>query len=125
MVICQGDIYWIDLGQPIGSEPGYIRPYVVIQNDVLNSSQIRTVIVCALTTNLRRARAIGNVLLEAGEADLAEQSVVNVSQVFTVDKALFTDKIGKLSRKRVRQILAGLALLTTPREIDSSEQEEN
>jgi mRNA interferase MazF len=125
MVICQGDIYWIDLGQPIGSEPGYIRPYVVIQNDVLNSSQIRTVIVCALTTNLRRSRAIGNVLLEAGEADLAEQSVVNVSQVFTVDKALFTDKIGKLSRKRVRQILAGLALLTTPREIDSSEQEEN
>lgn len=125
MVICQGDIYWIDLGQPIGSEPGYIRPYVVTQNDVLNSSQIRTVIVCALTTNLRRSRAIGNVLLEAGEADLAEQSVVNVSQVFTVDKALFTDKIGKLSRKRVRQILAGLALLTTPREIDSSEQEEN
>lgn len=79
MVICQEDIYWIDLGQPIGSEPGYLRPYVVIQNDVLNSSQIRTVIVCALTTNLRRARAIGNVLLEAGEADLAEQSVVNVS----------------------------------------------
>ena len=125
MVICQGDIYWIDLGQPIGSEPGYIRPYVVIQNDVLNSSQIRTVIVCALTTNLRRARAIGNVLLEVGEADLAEQSVVNVSQVFTVDKALLTDKIGKLSRQRVQQILAGLALVTTPNEINSSEQEEN
>lgn len=125
MVICQGDIYWIDLGQPIGSEPGYIRPYVVIQNDVLNSSQIRTVIVCALTTNLRRARAIGNVLLETGEADIAEQSVVNVSQVFTVDKALLTDKIGKLSGKRVRQILAGLALVTKPKEIDSSEQEEN
>lgn len=125
MVICQGDIYWIDLGQPIGSEPGYIRPYVVIQNDVLNSSQIKTVIVCALTTNLRRARAIGNVLIEAGEADLAEQSVVNVSQVFTVDKALLTDKIGKLSGKRVRQILGGLALVTQPKEIDSSEQEDN
>ncbi|MEG5036883.1 type II toxin-antitoxin system PemK/MazF family toxin [Microcoleus sp. AT3-A2] len=125
MVICQGDIYWIDLGQPIGSEPGYIRPYVVIQNDVLNISLIRTVIVCALTTNLRRARAIGNVLLEAGEADIAEQSVVNVSQVFTVDKALLTDKIGQLSQERVRQILAGLALVTKPREIDSSEQEEN
>jgi len=113
------------LGQPIGSEPGYIRPYVVIQNDVLNISLIRTVIVCALTTNLRRARAIGNVLLEAGEADLAEQSVVNVSQVFTVDKALLTDKIGQLSQERVRQILAGLALVTKPREIDSSEQQEN
>lgn len=78
----------------------------MIQNDVLNSSQIRTVIVCALTTNLRQARAIGNVLLAVGEADLAEQSVVNVSQVFTVDKALLTDKIGKVSRERVRQILA-------------------
>ncbi len=125
MVICQGDIYWIDLGQPIGSEPGYIRPYVVIQNDVLNSSQIRTVIVCALTTNLRRARAIGNVLLEVGEADLAEQSVVNVSQVFTVDKALLTDKIGNLSQKRVLEILAGLTLVTKPSEINSSEQEDN
>lgn len=125
MIVRQGDIYWIDLGQPIGSEPGYIRPYVIIQNDVLNSSQIRTVIVCALTTNLRRARAIGNVLLEVGEADLAEQSVVNVSQVFTVDKALLTDKIGKVSRERVRQILAGLALVTKLSEIDSSQQEEN
>jgi mRNA interferase MazF len=121
MVICQGDIYWIDLGEPIGSEPGYIRPYVVIQNDVLNSSQIRTVIVCALTTNLRRARAMGNILLEVGEADLAEQSVVNVSQVFTVDKALLTDKIGKLSRKRVLEILAGLTVVIKPSEIDSNE----
>jgi mRNA interferase MazF len=63
-MIQQGDIYWLDLGQPIGSEPGYVRPYVVIQNNLLNRSQIRTVIVCALTTNLRRARAAGNVLLE-------------------------------------------------------------
>ena len=56
-MIHQGDVYWIDLGQSLGSEPAYIRPYVVIQNDVLNRSQIRTVIVCALTTNLRRAKA--------------------------------------------------------------------
>lgn len=58
-MIHQGDVYWIDLGQPIGSEPAYIHPYVVIQNNLLNRSQIRTVIVCALTTNLRRARALG------------------------------------------------------------------
>jgi mRNA interferase MazF len=115
-VICQGDIYWIDLGQPMGSEPGYVRPYVVIQNDIVNSSSIRTVIVCALTSNLRRAAAIGNVLLEPGEANLPEQSVVNVSQIFTVDKAFLTDKIGKLSRQRVRQILSGLALVTEPQE---------
>lgn len=116
-MIHQGDVYWIDLGQPLGSEPAYIRPYVVIQNDLLNRSQIRTVIVCALTTNLRRARAIGNVLLEVGEADLSEQSVVNVSQVFTVDKSLLTEKIGSLSRQRVQQILAGLVLITEPEDI--------
>ncbi|MEC4813449.1 MAG: type II toxin-antitoxin system PemK/MazF family toxin [Scytonema sp. PMC 1069.18] len=113
-MIHQGDVYWIDLGQPIGSEPAYIHPYVVIQNDLLNRSQIRTVIVCALTTNLRRAKAPGNVLLEVGEADLPGQSVVNVSQVFTVDKALLTEKIGSLSRQRIQQILAGLALVTQP-----------
>jgi mRNA interferase MazF len=117
-MILQGEVYWIDLGQPIGSEPAYIHPYVVIQNNVLNRSQIRTVIVCALTTNLRRAKAPGNVLLEVGEADLPEQSVVNVSQVFTVDKALLTEKIGSLSRQRVQQILAGLALITEPEVID-------
>lgn len=117
-MIRQGDIYWIDLGQPIGSEPGYICPYVVIQNDLVNQSQIRTVIVCALTTNLRRARAIGNVLLEPNEANLPEQSVINVSQVFTVDKTLLVDRIGRLSKERVQQILAGLGLLTEPQELD-------
>ena len=117
MVIKQGDIYWIDLEESIGSEPAYIRPYVVIQNDLLNSSQLRTVIVCALTSNLRRAKAMGNVLLELGEANLDRESVVNVSQIFTVDKALLTEKIGTLSKKRIRQILAGLAIVTEPQEI--------
>lgn len=117
-MIHQEDIYWIDLGQPIGSEPAYIHPYAVIQADVLNRSQIRTVIVCALTTNLRRAKALGNVLLEGGGADLPEQSVVNVSQIFTVDKTLLTEKIGSLSRQRIQQILAGLALVTEPEAID-------
>jgi mRNA interferase MazF len=125
MVIRQGDVYWIDLGEPIGSEPAYVRPYVVIQNDVLNNSRIRTVIVCALTSNLRRAAAIGNVLLEPGEADLPEQSVVNVSQVFTVDKVLLTQKIGRLSMQRVQQVLAGLALVTTPQEAELISDEEN
>ena len=117
MVIKQGDIYWIDLGEPIGSEPAYIRPYVVIQNDLLNSSQIRTVIVCALTSNLRRAKAMGNVLLELGEANLDRQSVVNVSQIFTVDKALLTEKIGTLSTERIKRILAGIAMVIEPQKI--------
>lgn len=114
MNIEQGEIYWVDLGEPQGSEPGFIRPYVVIQNDLLNQSAIKTVILCALTTNLRRAKAIGNILLEIEEGGLSEQSVINVSQLFTVDKNLLTDKIGKLSKDRVEQILAGLTLITKP-----------
>jgi mRNA interferase MazF len=113
-MIVQGEVYWIDVGEPIGSEPGYLRPYVVIQNDALNHSQIKTVIVCALTSNLRRAAGQGNVLLEAGEANLLEPSVVNVSQILTVDKADLVDRIGKLPLDRIRQILAGLILITEP-----------
>lgn len=121
-MIQQGDIYWVDLGSPIGSEPAYLHPYVVIQNDILNRSRLQTAIVCALTTNLRRAKAIGNVLLDPVEANLPEQSVVNVSQIFTVDKALLIEKIGTLSRQRVFEILTGLALITQPQnETDGSQ----
>ena len=87
MVIQQGDIYWVDLDEPIGSSPGFRHPHVVIQNNEFNRSKIRTVVVCALTSNLKRASAPGNVLLEPGEANLPKQSVVNISQVFTVDKS--------------------------------------
>jgi mRNA interferase MazF len=114
-VILQGDVYWVDLGLPTGSAPGYRRPHVVIQNDVVNRSRIGTVIVCALTTNVRLAAAPGNVLLDDGEAGLPQQSVANVSQVFTVDRGQLEDRIGHLSRRRVRQILDGLRLLTDPR----------
>jgi mRNA interferase MazF len=118
MVINQGDLFWVDLGDPSGSEPGYRHPHVVIQNNVFNRSRIRTVVVCALTSNLRRAKAPGNVLLENGEASLPQQSVVNVSQVFTVDKRDLGEKIGALSRRRVRQILDGIRLVIEPRDLD-------
>ena len=118
MVIKQGDVYWVDLGKPSGSEPGYLHPHVVIQNNVFNLSRINTAIVCVITSNLKRAQAPGNVLLESGEANLPRQSVVNVSQVFTVDKGYLVEKIGTLSRKRVRQILDGIRLLTEPRDLD-------
>ena len=117
MVIRQGDVYWVDLGEPSGSEPGYRHPCVVVQNDVFNQSRIRTVVVCALTSNLKRAEAPGNVLLEKGEANLPKQSVVNVSQIFTVDKTQLGDHIGTLSPRRVRQILAGILLVLTPRKV--------
>lgn len=108
MVINQGDVFWIDLDDPSGSEPAYRHPHVVVQNNVFNRSRINTVIVCALTTNLKRARAPGNLLLKQGEANLPKQSVVNISQIFTVDKTQLSEKIGTLSAKRVREILNGM-----------------
>ena len=118
MVINQGDIYWVDLGEPIGSEPGYRHPHIVIQNNVFNRSRIRTVMVCALTSNLKRAKSPGNVLLEKGEANLPKKSVVNVTQVFTVDKTLLDEYIGTVSKARMREILAGVKLVIEPRDVD-------
>ena len=118
MVIDQGDVFWVDLDDPSGSEPGYRHPHVVIQNNVFNHSRINTVVVCPLTSNLTRAKAPGNVLLDEGEANLPKQSVVNVSQIFTVDKKSLSEKTGTLSRRRVRQILAGVRLVIEPRDID-------
>lgn len=111
MVINQGDVFWVALEGPDGSEPGYSHPHVVIQDDILNHSRINTVVVCALTTNLKRAKAPGNVLLEAGEANLPKQSVVVVSQVSTVEKSQLGEYIGSLTKERVNQILAGMQFL--------------
>lgn len=111
MVINQGDIFWVPVEEPNGLEPGYIHPHVVIQDNILNRSRINTVVVCALTTNLKRAKAPGNVLLEIGEANLPRQSVVVVSQVSTVDKAQLGEYLGSLTRQRVEQILAGMQFL--------------
>ncbi len=111
MVINQGDIYWVALDEPGGVEPGYIHPHVVIQDNVINRSRIDTVVVCALTTNAKRAKAPGNVLLDAGEANLPRQSIVVVSQVSTVQKAQLGEYIGSLSQARIDQILAGMRFL--------------
>jgi mRNA interferase MazF len=118
MVINQGDIYWIELDEPKGSEPGYSHPHVVVQNNVFNASRINTVIVCALTSNTKRAEAPGNVLLEKGEANLSKQSIVLVSQIFTVDKTQLGEFIGTLSERRVKQIIEGIYLMTEIRNLD-------
>ena len=118
MVIQQGDIYWIELEEPTGSEPGYSHPHVVAQNNVFNASRINTVIVCALTSNVRRAQAPGNVLLEKGEANLPKESVVLVSQIFTLDKSQLGELIGTLSERRVKQIIEGISLMTEIRNLD-------
>lgn len=117
-MINQGDVYWVDLGDPTGSGPALLHPHVVIQNNVFNRSRIGTVVICALTSNLKRASSPGNVLLEPGEADLPKQSVVNVSQIFTVDRTDLGEYIGSLSKKRVHEILDGIRLVIEPRDID-------
>ena len=89
-------------------------PCVVMQNNAFNESRIHTVVVCALTSNLRRALVPGNVLLEEREADLAERSVINVSQLFTVDKEDLLEKIGTLPLKRVQQVFEGIYQLLKP-----------
>ena len=117
MVIKQGEIYWVDLAEPKGSEPGYRHPHIVIQNNLFNDSRINTTVVCTLTSNLNRAKAPGNVMLNKGEANLSKQSVVNISQIFTVNKADLIEKIGQVSEKRMLEILDGIKLLTEPREV--------
>lgn len=117
MVIEQGEIYWVALGEPNSSEPGYRHPHIIIQNNVFNSSQINTVVVCSLTSNLKRALSPGNVTLKKGEANLPKKSVVNITQIYTVNKSDLTEKIGKVSKDRLREILSGIQLLTEPREL--------
>lgn len=114
MVINQGEIYWIELDESSGPRHADRRPHVVVQNNIFNESKINTVIVCALTSNIRLAKMPGNVLLARGEANLSKESVVNVSQVITVNKYDLQEKIGTLSNKRILQIMDGLKLLLDP-----------
>jgi len=113
-VIHQGDVYWVSLRPPVGSEPGFRHPLVVVQNNLFNRSRIGTVIACAITSNLARAHAPGNVLLRKGEANLPRRSVVNISQLVTIDKGALDQKIGSLSPHRVREILDGIGFILVP-----------
>ena len=114
IVIRQGDLYWVDLGEPTGSRPGMRRPFVVVQNDLFNRSRLATVVVCALTSNLGRAGAPGNVLVPRGEGKLSQDSVVNVAQLFTVDKSELAERIGRLGTERLADILRGIRLVLDP-----------
>jgi len=115
MVIIQGEIYWVDLGEPSGSEPGYRHPHIVIQNNLFNSSKINTVVMCSLTSNLKRGLSPGNVVLKKGEADLPQKSVVNITQIYTVNKNDLCEKIGQVNSERIKEIILGIQLLIEPR----------
>ena len=112
MLINQGDIYWIQSEDPSESELGYYpHPYVVIQDDLFNHSRINTVVVCALTTNMKRANDPGNILLDIGEGNLPEQCVIVVSKISSVDKTQLGEFIGSLSEAQIGQIFSGMRFL--------------
>jgi len=117
----QGDIFWVELEEPRGSEPGYRHPYVIIQNNVFNASRINTVAACALTSNVKRAASPGNVFLKKGEANLKKDSVVNISQVLTVNKTDLIEWIGSLPPRKIRQVIDGVKLLIETRDIELEE----
>jgi len=111
MEVRQGDIFWAAPSGPQEAAPGIPHPYVVVQDDLFNRSRISSVVVCALTTNRKRASLPGNVLLEPGEGNLPVQSVVEVSKLTAVEKDRLGDYIGSLGRERIEQILAGIAFI--------------
>lgn len=102
MVVSQGEVWWADLPTPRGSEPGFRRPFVVLQGDTLNQSRIGTVVCLLLTTNLRWTNAPGNVLLPQKLTGLPKDSVANVSQVITLDKTELSERVSKLPPRKGR-----------------------
>jgi mRNA interferase MazF len=108
MVISQGDVWWADLAEPRGCEPGFRRPVVVVQSDSFNRSRISTVVCIPLTSNLRLADAPGNVLLETEDTGLPRDSVANVSQPVTLDRSALTDQVGSLPSAKLDVVLFGI-----------------
>ncbi len=111
MVVSQGEVWWADLAEPVGSEPGFRRPLVILQGDPLNRSRIRTVICVMLTSNLRWGDAPGNTLLSAKLTGLPKDSVVNVSQLVTLDRDALIERVGKLPRAKLTLIFSGLDIV--------------
>jgi len=109
--IHQGDVYWIDFGPSSNSAPAERHPCVVVQSDVFNRTRIATTVVCLITSNMSRAAAPRNVALKKGEAHLSKPSVVNVSQVVTVDKFDLEERIGHLPSNTLASVLKGLRLV--------------
>lgn len=107
-MVAQGEIWWAELSEPEGSEPGYRRPVVVIQGDPLNRSKLATVLCVPLTSNLGWAEAPGNVLLPARSTGLPKDSVANVSQVVALDRRILTDHVGRISARQLETVFVGI-----------------
>lgn len=110
-MISQGEIWWADIQDPLGSGPGFRRPVMVVQGDPFNRSKIATVLCVPLTSNLKWADAPGNVLIEARLTGLLKDSVANVSLTVALDKSILTECVGKLSRAKINLVLAGINIV--------------
>lgn len=110
-MIAQGEVWWADLGQPVGSEPGFRRPVVVVQSDSFNRSRISTVVCVPLTSNLHLADAPGNVALDDATTGLPRSSVANVSQVTTLDRSQLAERVGILPGHKLDLVLYGIDIV--------------
>lgn len=108
----RGEIWWVDLGIPFGSEPGFKLPVLIIQDDSFNQSNIGTVISIPITSNLSLSEAPGNVLISKKDSSLSKDSVVNVSQIVTLDRMRFVERAGKLKSSKLNEVEAGVKLVT-------------
>jgi mRNA interferase MazF len=115
MVVERGDVWWADLGEPIGAEPGYRRPVVIVQSDAFNRSRIDTTVALIVTSNLQLLDAPGNVLIRAKESGLPKDSVANVTQLATVDRAMLTERVGRVPRRIMARFDDGLRLVLSLR----------
>lgn len=111
VTVSQGEVWWADLGEPRGSKPGFRRPVLVIQGEPLNRSRIATTVCVALTSNVKWASAPGNVLLSESATGLPKESVANVSQIVTLDKAELTARVGKLPKAKLELVLSGVDVM--------------
>lgn len=109
-MVRRGEVWWVNVGDPVGSAPGYRRPAVVVSSDRFNRSRIATVVVAAVTSNTRLADAPGNVALAVGSAGLPKASVVNVSQILAIDRTLLEQRLGSLDPPQLRAVGQGLRL---------------
>jgi mRNA interferase MazF len=111
VVIERGEVWWADLDEPAGSEPGYRRPVLVVQANAFNRSRLQTTIAVVLTSNLRLIDAPGNVLVPKAGSGLPKDSVANVSQIVTLDRHFLTERTGKLPARLMAAVDAGLKLV--------------
>ena len=111
MVVHRGEVWWAELPDPVGSEPGFRRPVVVVQSDAFNMSRIATIVAVSVTSNLRLLSAPGNVMLSAHSSGLPKDSVANVSQIAAVSRARLNERVGRLDAKTMASINRGIRLV--------------